>query len=132
MTTTLLHNLLDTAARRAPGSSALSLADRTMTYAQLDAASRRTARWLRSRGVRTGDRVVVIAPNRLATVSLVYACSRIGAAFVLLHERGGGIGLAHVLDDAEPALLVTDSLDALDAATGRGIATARMAEVDTA
>jgi acyl-CoA synthetase (AMP-forming)/AMP-acid ligase II len=132
MTITLLHHMLERAARRSPDAPAISIPDRTVSYAELDAAGRHTASWLRGRGVRRGDRVIVIAPNRPVTAVVTYACSRIGAVFVILHEEIRGHGLAHVLADAEPALVITDNRPATDAAADAGIAVASLAEAETA
>jgi amino acid adenylation domain-containing protein len=128
----LLHDLLDAAAERSPGATAVVTADTTVTYADLAAASRRIAGWLAEQGVGRGDRVTVIAPNRPLTVAVVYACSRLGAAFVLLHEQIRGTGLLHVLADAEPALVVTDDPAAQSAAREAGIPAHGLATVSAA
>jgi amino acid adenylation domain-containing protein len=132
MTSVLLHGVLDEAAARYPTAPAVSVAERTITYAELDVASRRVAGWLHERGVRRGDRVVVLAPNRPVTIEVIYACSRIGAVFVLLHEQVRGHGLAHVLDDAEPALVITDDPQARSAAHEREITVGTLTDASTA
>ncbi|GHJ48866.1 AMP-dependent synthetase and ligase [Catellatospora sp. TT07R-123] len=107
--TELLHDLLDTAAARDPDGQALTCQQTELSWAELAEASRRLAARLHTRGVRRGDRVVIVAPNHAVTATLAYACSRLGAVFVILHEQVRGSGLAHVLADAEPVLLVTDT-----------------------
>ncbi|MGY0057645.1 class I adenylate-forming enzyme family protein [Streptomyces sp. LZ34] len=112
----VLHGLLDAAARRHPTRPALTHAGRTWDYARLRAASLRAAAWLRERGVGRGDRVLLELPSGLATAALVYGCSRVGAAFCVLHEQVRGPALAHVREDSEAVLLVTadDGLPPLD------------------
>jgi acyl-CoA synthetase (AMP-forming)/AMP-acid ligase II len=105
----LLHELIDDAARRWPNRTAVSTTSRTLSHGELAAASVRGAAWLRGQGVRRGDRVVIVCPNDVVVPALVYAASRIGAAFCVLHEETAGRPLAHVLADAEPALLVASA-----------------------
>lgn len=103
----VLHELLDAAARRHPSRPALTHAGRTWDYARLRAASLCAAAWLRERGAGRGDRVLLALPPGLATAALVYGCSRVGAAFCVLHEQVHGPALAHVREDSEAVLLVT-------------------------
>ncbi|WP_034263774.1 class I adenylate-forming enzyme family protein [Actinospica robiniae] len=131
MTSTLLHHILDEAAELRPDAPALTHADRTLTYAELAEASRHAATRLAETGVKRGDRVVVIMPNHSGTVALTYACSRIGAVFVLLHEQVRGAGLRHVYDDAEPTLVVTADPDARETAVSCGIHVADLEDLTT-
>ncbi|MEU3255133.1 class I adenylate-forming enzyme family protein [Streptomyces sp. NPDC006997] len=127
--TGLLHHLLDRAAAHWPDRPAVSSAGHTLGYRELDAASRRLTAWLGGLGLRRGDRLVICAPGSTAQPALLYAASRAGVAFSLLHEQVHGIQLDHVLDDCEPALLVSDEPAAREAADRRGIRTAASAEV---
>lgn len=120
----LLHDLLDQAAAEWPERPAVTSGEHLLSYRELDAASRRVAAWLHASGLRRGDRLVVCAPGSTAQPALVYAASRAGVAFSLLHEQVHGIQLDHVLDDCEPALLVTDDPDSQAAAQRRGVRTA--------
>jgi len=117
----VLHDLLDNAARDFAGAPAVTVDGETVSYAGLAELSRRAAAWLAGMGVRCGDRVVIAAPQRLDTVSLLYGCSRLGAVFVILHEQVRGRGLEHVLDDAEPGLAIADDPGAPAAGKARGI-----------
>ncbi|MER6472402.1 class I adenylate-forming enzyme family protein [Streptomyces collinus] len=125
----LLHDLIDTAAHRAPDAPAVTTSHDCLTHGELAVASRAAAHWLRSLGARRGERVVVVAPSAVEVAVLVYAASRIGAPFALLHEQTRGRALAHVLDDAEPVLLLADDEDARRLAVERGITAARLSDV---
>jgi acyl-CoA synthetase (AMP-forming)/AMP-acid ligase II len=125
----LLHDLIDRAAARHADAEAVRTADGRLTHGELAAASRAAAAWLHEHGVRRGDRVVVVAPSDARVPVLVYAASRLGAPFALLHEQTRGRALAHVLEDAGPALLVTDDPDGRAAAGERGIRAVPLAEV---
>ncbi|MFF3495266.1 class I adenylate-forming enzyme family protein [Streptomyces sp. NPDC002795] len=119
----LLHHLLDRAAAATPEASAVTSGDDSLTYRELDAAARRLAVWLRAQGLRRGDRVVVCAPGSVVQPALVYAAARAGVTFSLLHEQVRGVQLEHVLDDCEPALLVTDDAAAQESGRRRAVRT---------
>jgi acyl-CoA synthetase (AMP-forming)/AMP-acid ligase II len=118
---TLLHHLLDEAAARWPDRPAVSTADAALTHRELAAASEAVAGWLRGLGVERGQRVAIVAPGSVLVPALLYGASRLGAVFCLLHEQTGGRPLAHVLDDAEPVLLIADDPASLELAGERGI-----------
>jgi amino acid adenylation domain-containing protein len=129
--TALLHHLLDRTAAERPDAIALGRGQATMTFGQLEDASKRIAGWLLERGVHRGDRVVIAVPPDLLVPALLYGCSRAGAVFSVIHEQTPAAALAHVLDDSEPVLLITDDLDGRVTADERGVACVGLAEVGT-
>jgi fatty-acyl-CoA synthase len=104
--------------------------DRELTYAELDAWSRRIARGLVAAGVGAGDRVALMLPNSGAFVAAVFAISRAGAIAVPLHPRLHERELAFALRDSGAAVLLTverfrdaptgETLDALAPGWHRG------------
>ncbi|UUU22449.1 class I adenylate-forming enzyme family protein [Streptomyces sp. DSM 40750] len=121
----LLHHLLDLAAERTPQAPALSTRGGSLTYGELADASVRVAGRLRREGLGRGDRLVVKAADGLGVAMLVYAASRIGAVFSVLHEQVRGGPLEHVLGDCEPRVLVSDDPEALRTAEGVGVTAVR-------
>lgn len=121
LTAQLLHELLEAAADRSPRSAALSSRDRSLTYRELASASTRMAAFLQREGLRRGDRIVVTAVDGIGIAVLVYAASRLGAVFSVLHEQVRGGPLEHVLRDCEPKLLVSDDPDAGQTAAENGV-----------
>ncbi|MET9607851.1 class I adenylate-forming enzyme family protein [Streptomyces sp. NPDC006512] len=119
--TSLLHDVLDTAAERWPDRPAVSRLDSTATYAELRDASLRLAAWLHSEGVSRGRRLVVSLPPGPLVPALVFAASRVGALYTVLHEQVVGTPLEHVLGDCEPTLVVAHDASVLDTARARGI-----------
>jgi fatty-acyl-CoA synthase len=98
-------------AKLRPGSTACVTADggRSVTYAELDAAVARCARVLiELLGDARGRRVAVLGRNSLEQVMLLVACQRVGAIFLPINWRLTGPEIAHILADAEPALLMVD------------------------
>ncbi|MGN9910036.1 class I adenylate-forming enzyme family protein [Phytohabitans sp. LJ34] len=103
-----LHALLDAATASTPDRLALVSDRDRLTYRQLAARTHTAAAWLRERGVRRGDRVLLVAANSADLVCAVYATSRLGAAFVVVNNETKPFHLSHILRDAEPALVLTD------------------------
>ncbi|WP_046728619.1 class I adenylate-forming enzyme family protein [Streptomyces humi] len=125
----LLHELLDEAAARWPDRPAVTGPDRTVTYLELAAASRRVAHWLAGLGLRRGQRLLVGAQVSVTVPVLVYAASRLGVPFSLLHEQVRGEQLEHVLGDSEPSLLVSDFEPNRTTAAERGVVAEDLAAV---
>jgi len=104
-----LHGMLDDLLDAHGDRAAVSLDDTTLTFAELAGRSERIARALSARGIRTGDRVAVLARNRPDYYALTFACSRIGAVMVGLNWRLAPRELAVIVEDARPRLLVADA-----------------------
>ncbi|MEU1662142.1 class I adenylate-forming enzyme family protein [Streptomyces sparsogenes] len=119
----LVHEIFDEAARRWPHRPAVTSDGVTLTHAELASAGRRVAARLTASGVRPGQRVLVGAATSPLLPAVVYAASRAGAVFSLLHEQVRGPQLAHILDDSEPALLISDREQNLASAAGKGVST---------
>lgn len=78
------------------------------TYAEMDRESNRYARALRSFGVRKGDRVAVMLPNRLEFPLLWFALAKMGAVLVPLNMRYTCRELEYVLTDTQAKFAVVD------------------------
>lgn len=90
--------------------AALDLAaGRRWTYAELDVSIARAVTVLRRRGVGEGERLAVLAKNRVLLAILHLACARLGAMFVPLNWRLAAGEVAALLDDAAPVLVVGDA-----------------------
>ncbi|WP_175647680.1 class I adenylate-forming enzyme family protein [Streptomyces cyaneochromogenes] len=126
---TLLHHLLDAAAESWPERPAVTRHDATTTFAGLQDASHRLAGWLHSRGIGRGRRVVLAIPSGPLVPALVFAASRVGAPFSVLHEQVRGVPMEHVLDDCEPSLVVAEDTTTLAAARDRGVTAVDPAEL---
>ncbi|HEX2207503.1 MAG TPA: amino acid adenylation domain-containing protein, partial [Longimicrobium sp.] len=96
-------------AAETPDAVALETADEKITYAQLDARANRLARRLRTLGVEHGARVGVMLERSPALVEATLAALRAGAAYLPLDPQLPAERLAHVLADADPAVVVTTS-----------------------
>ncbi|MGE5289107.1 MAG: class I adenylate-forming enzyme family protein [Micromonosporaceae bacterium] len=128
----VVHDLLDGAADRRPDAPAVRLGPAALTYGALRDHSERLASWLVRLGVRRGDRVLVALASDVLVPPLVYACSRAGAVFVVIRHGTPPAVAAHVLDDATPVLVLSDSAAICALSGQRGIAHRGLAEVRTA
>ncbi len=104
----VLHDFLDNTATHHAHASAVTDSSGSWTYAELASASTAIAKWLIDKGVQPGDRVAARAIAHRAVAALLFGCSRIGAIFVPVSPSLKSYQLETILDDAEPALFLTD------------------------
>jgi malonyl-CoA/methylmalonyl-CoA synthetase len=84
------------------------LRDGPVSYAALLAETGRLANTLLSLGLRKGDRLLLQVEKCEAVLSLYLACLRTGVIFLPVNPGYTVAETAHFLNDAEPALAVTD------------------------
>ncbi|MFE6992751.1 amino acid adenylation domain-containing protein, partial [Streptomyces pharetrae] len=90
-----------------PDALALVAGDVSLTYAELDACAERLARLLVQRGV-TPERFVAVAlPRSADLVVALLAVWKAGAAYLPLDTEYPADRLAYMLEDADPALVLT-------------------------
>jgi len=82
---------------------------RQQTYAQMHNRVGQVAAWLRSLGVKPGDRVGVLALNSIDTMDIVFATWRIGAVHLALNFRLTAPELDYIIGNAEPDVLIYDT-----------------------
>jgi malonyl-CoA/methylmalonyl-CoA synthetase len=87
----------------------LEFAGRTYTFGEIERRANRMANVLRSRGLSQGDRLSVYLANRLEFIDLYLACIKLGVIFnpinILYRDRE----ITHILTDAEPKAVVSES-----------------------
>src|SRR5207253_1807722 len=81
---------------------------RTYTFGEIDRRSNRAANWLLHKGLGAGDRLCVHLANCVEMIDLFLACVKLGAIFVPINILYRDREIAHIVNDAEPALLVKD------------------------
>lgn len=94
--------------RQNPGRVACVYEDSRVTYAELDALSARIASAFASRGVRQGDRIAYLLPNRIELIAVYIAIQRIGAVAVPLNFRLIPREIAFLTNSVEARILVFD------------------------
>ncbi|MEO1060705.1 MAG: amino acid adenylation domain-containing protein [Actinomycetota bacterium] len=106
-----VHNvgvLLAEVARRHPADDALVFADGRVSHADLDGATNRVARHLRSLGVGRRDVVAVYAEKELATYSVLLGAMKLGAVVTTLDDHTAHHRFLRKIRTASPAVLVVD------------------------
>jgi long-chain acyl-CoA synthetase len=97
-------------ARRAPGSAALIVADgETISYGELHARSQRVAALLHEAGLRRGDGVAIVAPNRREFLEIAWGCQLSGLYYTPVNTHLTVEEVAYIVDDCEARALFIDS-----------------------
>ncbi|KAF0848509.1 amino acid adenylation domain-containing protein [Nocardia caishijiensis] len=84
--------------------------DRRLTAEDLGARVHQLARYLRGRGVGPEDIVGIALPRSVDLVIALLAVRHAGAAFLMLDTSHPAQRLADIIDDATPALILTDEV----------------------
>src|SRR5437667_882653 len=89
------------------------------SYAETASIAAASARRLIEAGIRPGDRVALMCPNRPEFLQVYLGCAWMGAVTVPINTALRGIQLSHILRNSGPQLLVVESslqpaLDTLD------------------
>lgn len=81
--------------------------DRQLSWTELDRRSNRVGNLaVDGFGLARGDRVALLAPNRIEVTEVLAGVAKAGLTYVGLNFRLGATELGHILDNAEPRLLV--------------------------
>ncbi len=105
-----LVELLDEAFSKYASRDAFACMDKAMTFAQLDAHSRRMAAWLQSRGMPKGARVAIMMPNVLQYPIAIAAVLRAGYVVVNVNPLYTARELEHqIKDSGAEAIIVLEN-----------------------
>jgi len=102
----LISQVLENAARVAPGTIGVTLGDEALTFAEIDGQANKVANALIGRGVRRGDRVLWWADTDLAAVPVFAALAKLGAVFAPLNARSSLAEVTPVAEYARPRLVL--------------------------
>ncbi len=82
---------------------------RAFTYAQMHQRVAQLAGFLKSKGIKKGDRVAFLTLNSVDTMDVLFACWRIGAICVALNFRLTAPELKFILDNSETDMVIVDA-----------------------
>ncbi|MCP5015771.1 MAG: amino acid adenylation domain-containing protein [Ketobacter sp.] len=102
-------NLFETQADYTPGNLALSFADETLTYQELNQRANQLAHTLRDRGVQPQTLVGIFLERSLEMVVALLAVHKVGGAYVPFDSAIPPARLAYMLADAHIALMLTQA-----------------------
>ncbi|MEE1753203.1 fatty acyl-CoA synthetase [Streptomyces sp. SP18CS02] len=103
-----VDGVLRRSAQRTPDRTAVRFADRSWTYAELDAAVTTAAAVLRGYGLDEYDRVAAYGHNSDAYLIAFLACSRAGLIHVPVNHHLTGDDLAYILRQSGSSLVLAD------------------------
>ncbi|MBA4107040.1 MAG: acyl-CoA synthetase [Pirellula sp.] len=101
-----LARLLEKGLAANPDAPALVSIDEQLTWRELDAASTRLARHYLALGLKPGDRVATLMPNRAELVIQNLACMKAGFASTPLNYRYQAPEIDHALEVSEASVLL--------------------------
>lgn len=102
-----LHRLIEKQAAQTPDSVAVEFEGQELTYAELNRKANQLARLLRQKGVGPDVLVGVFAERSFEMVLSILAVLKAGGAYVPLDPSYPAQRLAHMLDDAQASLVLT-------------------------
>ena len=114
--TSTVSDLVRRSAGRFAADTAIEFADRTWTYAELDAAVTAVARELVRLGVTKGDRVAAYGKNSDLFVLLYLGCARAGFIHVPVNYQLKGDELDYILSNSGAEIVFADA-DLMSAVT---------------
>ncbi len=110
---TTLVTIIQESFRRFPDKTAYISMGKSITYAELDALTRRFAAWLHANGLGRGDRVALMMPNLLQYPVCLFGSLRAGCIVVNCNPLYTAHELEHQLADAGArAIVVADNFAA--------------------
>ena len=101
-------NIADHAATTA-SSPALLTEDGTITFGELHARSQRVAAVLREAGLRPGDGVALVLPNRPAFFEITWGCQLSGLYYTAVNTHFTPDEVAYVIDDSDAKAVFADA-----------------------
>ncbi|WP_338910501.1 amino acid adenylation domain-containing protein [Mycetohabitans rhizoxinica] len=104
-----VHQMVEAQVARAPDATALVYNAQTFSYAQLNKQANRLAHRLVELGVKPDTRVAICVERSPAMVVGLLAILKAGGAYVPLNPAYPSERLAHILADAEPAIVLADT-----------------------
>ncbi len=104
-----VHHVFEAVVERVPNATAIVCGDSMLSYQDLNAQSNRLARYLVSRGVRSGDLVAVCLEKTPELIVSILAILKAGAAYLPLDADFPHRRLATMVQDARPIVLITSN-----------------------
>ncbi|KAF9963002.1 hypothetical protein BGZ65_006662 [Modicella reniformis] len=104
-----IHHLIEQQVAQSPEAIALVFEDQVLTYAEMNTRANRMAHKLIELGVKPDTLVAICVERSLAAVVALLAVLKAGGAYVPLDPSYPKQRLEHILEDANPAVLVADA-----------------------
>ena len=103
----LFYQPIEENAVRYAGRVALIAKDRTLTFAEFNTEANRIAHALLRKGVKRGDRVVLLLPRRSAVIVSMFGVSKTGAAYIPCDPEYPADRINLIMTDSEAQFIIT-------------------------
>lgn len=125
-----LPRLLSATASRLPDKVAIEFQARSWTYGQLEYAARKFAAELVERGIKPGDRIVLLAPNKPEWLVALFGIVGAGAVLVPINPALTPNEIVFIVEDCAPKLLIVDPTQQEKISGHPGIAALPLPDID--
>lgn len=105
----LVAEFLERTAQRSPERVAITLPKARHTYGELDLRANRVAQCLRARGVKRGDRVVILGDNHVDIAVSIFGASKADAAFCVINGQTKADKIEYILRDSGASAFIADA-----------------------
>jgi len=109
----LFHSGMERMAKERPDHTALIACDGHFTYKEFDENANRIANALIARGIKKGDRVVLLLPRTSGVLFSIFGTLKTGAAYIPCDPNYPVERVRHIVEDSNAALIITTT-DRLD------------------
>ncbi|MGA8476096.1 MAG: condensation domain-containing protein, partial [Candidatus Cybelea sp.] len=103
-----VHELFEANAESSPDAVAVTGADTSITYAELNDRANRLARFLYNRGIGPSSRVAIIGPPSVATIAARLATLKTGAAYVCVPRSSSSDWTRRILLHSRAEVILAD------------------------
>lgn len=100
---------LEYAGRSRPTHPAWSDGTHTMSFGEVNRRSDRGARALRGRGIRPGDRIMILLLNQLRSAEVYAAVAKAGAVMIPVNTGSTSTEITHLASLARPTAIITEA-----------------------
>lgn len=97
------------AARKPDAPAVFEISERTRTFGELNANANRIARLLAHLGLRPGDSVALVCPNRVEFADVLFGCQRSGLRMTPVNWHLTADEIAYVIDNCEARAVFADA-----------------------
>ncbi len=104
-----LGHLLSERARLSPNKEGLVDRENRYTFAELNQRVNKFANYLNRLGIKSGDRIALVARNSEIHATTVLAAAKLGAISVIINWRLASPEIEYIFEDSKPVVLVYQS-----------------------
>ena len=102
----LVHEFLENSAQQFPEKNAVWFNNSWMTYSQINESADHIANFLIDKGIKRGDRVIILSDNSFNYVISYYAILKTGAVTVELNTENGSDDIKFLVNDCEAKAII--------------------------